>query len=40
MDLLKAIDVDSHDVQIFATLYWKQKAAVRKNGEISEWMDD
>ena len=29
-----AIDVDSHDIQLLANLYWKQKAAVRK---ISEW---
>ena len=38
IDLLKAIDVDSHDVQLLANLYWKQKAAFRHNGEISEWM--
>ena len=38
IDLLKAIDVDSHDVQLLANIYWKQKAAVRHNGEISEWM--
>ena len=36
--LLKAIDVDSHYVQLLANLYWKQKVAVRHNGEISEWM--
>ena len=30
--------MDSHDVQLLAHLYWKQKAAVRHNGEISEWM--
>ena len=35
IDLLKAIDVDSHDVQQLANLYWKQKAAVRHNVEIS-----
>ena len=38
IDLLKAIDVGSHDVHLLANLYWKQKAAVRHNGEISEWM--
>ena len=38
IDLLKAIDVDSYDVQLLANLYWKQKAAVRHNGEMSEWM--
>ena len=38
IDLLKAIDVDSHDVQLLANLYWKQKAAVRHYGKISEWM--
>ena len=38
IDLLQAIDVDSHDVQLLANLYWIQKAAVRHNGEISEWM--
>ena len=38
IDLLKAIDVDSHDVQLLANLYWKQKAAVRHTGEISEWL--
>ena len=32
IDLLKAIDVDSHDVQLLANLYWKQKAAVRHTG--------
>ena len=37
-DLLKAIDVDSHDAQLLAYLFWKQKAAVRHNGEISAWM--
>ena len=31
-DLLKSIDVDSHDVQLLANLYWKQKAAVCHNG--------
>ena len=36
IDLLKAIDVDSHAVQLLAKLYWKQKAAVRHNGEINE----
>ena len=30
--------VDGHDVQLLANLYWKQKAAVRHNGEISEWV--
>ena len=38
LDILKAIDVESHDVQLLANLYWKQKAAVRHNSEISEWM--
>ena len=36
IDLRKAID--SHDVQLLANLYWKQKVAVRHNGEINEWM--
>ena len=30
--------MDSHDVQLLANLYRKQKAAVRHSGEISEWM--
>ena len=30
--------MDSHDVQLLANLYWKQKAVVRHNGDISEWM--
>ena len=38
IDLLKSIDLDSHDVQLLANLYWKQKATVRHNREISEWM--
>ena len=38
IDQLKAKDVDSHDVQLLANPYWKQKAAVRHNGENSEWM--
>ena len=29
IDLLKAIDVDSHDVQLLANLYWKQKVAIQ-----------
>ena len=37
IDLLKAIDVDSHDARLLANLYWKQKAAYGHNGEISEW---
>ena len=37
IDLLKEIDVDSHHVQLLANLYWKQKAAVRHNGDIIEW---
>ena len=38
INLLKAMDMDSHDVQLLANLYWKQKAAVRYNGQIIEWM--
>ena len=38
IDLLKAIDVDSHDVQLFANLYWKQKAAVSNNSKFCERM--
>ena len=38
IDLVKALDVYSHDVQLLANLYWKQKAAARHNGDISEWM--
>ena len=38
IDPPKEIDMDSHDVQLLANIYWKQKAAVRHNGEISEWM--
>ena len=38
IDVLKAIGVDIHDIQLLANLYLKQKAAVRHNGEISEWM--
>ena len=30
--------MDGHDVQLLANLYRKQKAAVRHNGEIREWM--
>ena len=30
--------MDRHDVQLLANLYWKQKAAVRHNDKISEWM--
>ena len=30
--------MDSHDVQLLANLYWKQKAAGRHNCKISEWM--
>ena len=39
IDLLKAIDVDSHDEQLLPNLYLKQqKAAVCRNCKISEWM--
>ena len=30
--------MDSHDVQLLANLYWKQKATVCHNDKISEWM--
>ena len=39
IDQLNTIDVGSHDVQLLENLYWKQKAAVRHNGEISESMN-
>ena len=35
IERLKAIDMDSYDVQLLANLHWKQKTAVRHNGEIS-----
>ena len=30
------LDIDSHDIQLLANLYWNQQAAVRHNGEVSE----
>ena len=30
--------MDSHDVQLLANLYWKPKASIRHNVEISERM--
>ena len=38
IDLPQAVDVDCHDVQLLANLYWIQKAAVCHKSEISEWM--
>ena len=38
INLLKAMDVDSHDVRLLRNLYWKQKAAVCHNNEFIEWM--
>jgi len=38
IDLLQTVDVDNHDVRLLANLYWTQQAAVRHNGDISEWM--
>ena len=35
-DLLSSLDIDSHDIQLLANLYWNQQAAVRYNGEVSE----
>ena len=35
-DLLSSLDIDSHDIQLLANLYWNQQAAVRHNGEVSE----
>ena len=32
IDLQKAIDVDSHDVQLLANLYWKQQKS-----SLSQW---
>ena len=31
-DLLSSLDIDSHDIQLLANLYWNQQAAVRHNG--------
>ena len=35
-DFLSSLDIDSHDIQLLANLYWNQQAAVRHNGEVSE----
>ena len=36
IELLQSLDIDPQDVKLLASLYWKQQAAVRHNGEISE----
>ena len=36
IELLQSLDIDPQDVKLLANLYWKQQAAVRHNGEISE----
>ena len=36
IDYSKTFDIDSHDIQLLANLYWNQQAEVRHNGEVSE----
>ena len=38
-DLLSSLDIESHDINLLANLYWNQQAAVRHNGEASESMN-
>jgi hypothetical protein len=39
IEVLHNLDVDKKDIQLLGNLYWKQEAAVRINGEISEYME-
>ncbi len=38
VELLHNLDIDDKDTRLLTNLYWKQQAAVRHNGEISDWM--
>jgi len=35
--MLEALDIDGKDLQLIRNLYWEQSAAIRIDGEISEW---
>ena len=39
ISMLQTLDVDDKDIRLLTNLYWTQQAAVRQNGEISEWMN-
>jgi hypothetical protein len=39
IEMLQNLDVDDKDIRLLTNLYWTQRAAVRHNGELSEWMD-
>ncbi len=38
IQLLQSLDIDAHEIRLLTNLYWNQEAAVRHNGEVSNWM--
>ena len=39
VELLQSLDVDKSETMLLTNLHWKQTAAVRCGGDISEWLD-
>ena len=38
-EFLERLDIDGKDIRLIRNLYYGQKAAIRINGEIGEWVD-
>ena len=39
MEVSKSIDIDGKDMRMIKNLYWKQQAAVRVEGVLTEYQD-
>ena len=39
MEFLERLDIDGKDIRLIRNLYYGQKAVIRINGEIGEWVD-
>ena len=37
-EILLALDIDGHEVELIESLYWDQQTAVKYNGEISKYV--
>ena len=37
MDILQKLDIDGKDLRLLRNLYWDQMAAVRIEGQVSDW---
>ena len=39
LEFLERLDIDGEDITLIRDLYYGQKASIRINGEIGEWVD-